>query len=96
MRQWARTVLIVERGIPPNERLRQQNLYCDINRYNINKHGKCFATFKCSIYVYSNGDKALVMKQFLSDEKVEEINEIIAEKEAKVGIIYLLFFYWFN
>ena len=32
MRQWARTVLIVERGIPPAERLRQQNLYCDINR----------------------------------------------------------------
>ena len=24
MRQWARTVLIVERGIPPAERLRQQ------------------------------------------------------------------------
>ena len=27
MRQWARTVLIVERGIPPEERLRQQDLY---------------------------------------------------------------------
>ena len=27
MRQWARTVLIVERGIPPAERLRQQDLY---------------------------------------------------------------------
>ena len=25
MRQWARTVLIVERSIAPNERLRQQN-----------------------------------------------------------------------
>ena len=25
MRQWARTVLIVERSIPPAERLRQQN-----------------------------------------------------------------------
>ena len=25
--QWARTVLIVERGIPPAERLRQQDLY---------------------------------------------------------------------
>jgi hypothetical protein len=25
--QWARTVLIVERGIPPKERLRQQDLY---------------------------------------------------------------------
>lgn len=29
MRQWARTVLIVERGIPPKERLRQQNLYSE-------------------------------------------------------------------
>ena len=28
----------------------------------------------------SAGDKALVMKQFLSDEKVEEINEIIEMK----------------
>jgi len=29
MRQWARTVLITERGIPPKERLRQQNLYSE-------------------------------------------------------------------
>ena len=29
MRQWARTVLIVERGIPPAERMRQQNLYAE-------------------------------------------------------------------
>ena len=29
MRQWARTVLIVERGIPPAERLRQQDLYSE-------------------------------------------------------------------
>lgn len=29
MRQWARTVLIVERGIPPKERLRQQDLYSE-------------------------------------------------------------------
>lgn len=27
--QWARTVLIVERGIPPKERLRQQDLYSE-------------------------------------------------------------------
>merc|ERR1719264_1639178 len=31
MRQWARTVLIVERSISPKERLRQQNRYCDID-----------------------------------------------------------------
>lgn len=30
--------------------------------------------------IYSFGEKALVMKQFLSDEKVEEINEIIEMK----------------
>lgn len=29
MRQWARTVLIVERGIPPAERLRQQDMYAE-------------------------------------------------------------------
>ena len=28
----------------------------------------------------SDGEKALVMKQFLSDEKIEEINEIIEMK----------------
>lgn len=52
-------MLIVERGIPPAERLKQQNLYCDIN---------------------SEGKKALVMKQFLSEEKLEEIEEIIEMK----------------
>ena len=30
MRQWARTVLIVERGIHPSERKIQQNLYSEI------------------------------------------------------------------
>ena len=32
MRQWAKTVLITERSIPPAERLKQQDLYCDKNR----------------------------------------------------------------
>ena len=59
MRQWARVVLIVERTVPPKERLRLQDLYCDKN---------------------SDGEKALVMNQFLSDEKIEEINEIIEMK----------------
>ena len=31
MRQWARVVLIVERTVPPRERLRMQDLYCDKN-----------------------------------------------------------------
>ena len=29
IRQWARTVMIVERGIAPKERLRQQDLYAE-------------------------------------------------------------------
>ena len=49
MRQWARTVLIVERSIPPGARLKYQNSYCDID---------------------TQGNKALVMKQYLSDEQV--------------------------
>ena len=57
--QWARTVLIVERGIPPAERLRQQDLYSERN---------------------STGKKVMVMKQFLSAEKLEEIEEIIEMK----------------
>jgi hypothetical protein len=48
MRQWARTVLIVERGIPPKERLRQQDLYSER---------------------MATGEKALVLKQTLSDEQ---------------------------
>lgn len=32
MRQWAKTLLITERGIPPQERLRQQDLYADRDR----------------------------------------------------------------
>jgi len=59
MRQWARTVLIVERSVPPGERLKQQNIYCDID---------------------TQGNKALVMKQYLSDEKVAEIDEILEMK----------------
>ena len=59
MRQWARMVLMIERSIPPKERLRQQNRYCDID---------------------TQGNKALVMKQYLEDEKVEEISEIIEMK----------------
>merc|ERR1719234_3073399 len=59
MRQWARTVLIVERGIAPAERLRQQDLYSERN---------------------SSGNKCLVMKQFLSADQLDEIEEIIEMK----------------
>ena len=52
-------MLIVERGIPPAERLRQQDLYSERN---------------------STGKKVMVMKQFLSAEKLEEIEEIIEMK----------------
>ena len=59
MRQWARTVLIVERGIPPKERLRQQNLYSER---------------------MATGEKALVQKQTMSVEQLEEIKDIIEMK----------------
>ena len=73
MRQWARTVLITERSISPAERLRQQDNYCDKNR-------QVTHNLLLLYLVFSDGDKALVMKQFLSDEKVEEISEIIEMK----------------
>merc|ERR1719221_1585144 len=59
MRQWARTVLIVERGISPKERLRQQDLYAER---------------------MGTGEKALVLKQTMSDEQLEEIDDIIEMK----------------
>ena len=59
MRQWARTVLIVERGIAPKERLRQQDLYSER---------------------MATGEKALVMKQTMTEEKLEEIKNIIEMK----------------
>ena len=59
MRQWARTVLIVERGIPPKERLRQQDLYSER---------------------MATGEKAMVMKQTMSEDQLEEIKDIIEMK----------------
>ena len=91
MRQWARTVLIVERSIAPKERLRQQN------RLDI-LHSK-FQLYDCFRYcdIDTQGNKALVMKQYLDDEKVEEIGEIIEMKlthrknlerrKAKFGLV---------
>ena len=57
--KWARTVLIVERGIPPKGRLRQQDLYSER---------------------MATGEKALVMKQTMTEEKLEEIKDIIEMK----------------
>ena len=76
MRQWARVVLIVERTVPPRERLRMQDLYCDKNsdgeKVHIDIYHLCLF-----LYIFF---QALVMKQFLSDEKIDEINEIIEMK----------------
>ena len=74
MRQWARIVLIVERTMSPQERLRQQVI-------NILFYQRFIVSFK-DLYCDKNsdGEKALVMKQFLSDEKIDEINEIIEMK----------------
>ncbi|XP_071749408.1 transient receptor potential cation channel subfamily V member 5 isoform X2 [Lepeophtheirus salmonis] len=59
MRQWARTVLIVERGISSKERLRNQNIYSER---------------------MSTGKKAMVMKQTMSEDQLEEIKDIIEMK----------------
>eukprot|EP00093_Oithona_nana_P014699 14699.XXX_416738_417099_1 [CDS] Oithona nana genome sequencing. len=59
MRQWARTVLIVERCIAPEERLRQQNLYSER---------------------MATGEKALVLKQTMSMDQLDEIKDIIEMK----------------
>ena len=74
MRQWARTVLIVERSISPKERLKQQNrLYFLIDDLD-------FLVLSRYCDIDTQGNKALVMKQYLDDEKVEEIEEIIEMK----------------
>ena len=74
MRQWARTVLIVERSISPKERLRQQNrLYFLIDDLD-------FLVLSRYCDIDTQGNKALVMKQYWDDEKVEEIEEIIEMK----------------
>ena len=52
-------MLIVERGIPPKERLQQQDLYSER---------------------MATKEKALVMKQTMSEEKLKEIKDIIEMK----------------
>jgi hypothetical protein len=59
MRQWARVVLLIERGIPPSQRLIEQNKYSEY---------------------MATGEKALVLKQTMSEEKLEEIQDIIEMK----------------
>ena len=59
MRQWARVVLLVERGIPPSQRLIEQNKYAEY---------------------MATGEKALILKQTMSEEKLEEIQDIIEMK----------------
>ena len=59
MRQWARVVLLVERGIPPKQRLIEQNKYSEY---------------------MATGEKALILKQTMSEEKLEEIQDIIEMK----------------
>ena len=59
MRQWARVVLLVERGIPPSQRLIEQDKYSEY---------------------MATGEKALILKQTMSEEKLEEIQDIIEMK----------------
>ena len=59
MRQWARVVLLVERGIAPDQRLIEQNRYSEY---------------------MATGEKALILKQVMSPEKLQEIEDIIEMK----------------
>ena len=59
LRQWAIIILLLERGIPPNERLIQQDIYSER---------------------MATGEKALILKQTLSVEELEEIKHIIEMK----------------
>ena len=59
MRQWARVVLLVERGIPPKQRLIEQDNYAEY---------------------MATGEKALILKQTLSEEQLEEIKDILEMK----------------
>ena len=79
MRQWARVVLIVERTVPPRERLRMQDLYCDKNSDGEKVRHRAHSLF-ITVVTLNISFQALVMKQFLSDEKIDEINEIIEMK----------------
>ena len=76
--QWARTVLIVERGIPPKERLRQQDLYSERMAT-----GEKALVMKQTMTVYGQGLTSLdmgLMNLRLQEEKLEEIKDIIEMK----------------
>ena len=69
-------MLIVERGIPPAERLRQQDLYRSQNVTECHK-----MSHPCLFSERNSSDKkCLVMKQFLSADQLDEIEEIIEMK----------------
>ena len=61
MRQWARIVLLIERGIAPKQRLIEQNNYSEY---------------------MATGEKALILKQTMSESQLEEIKDIIEMKVA--------------
>ena len=80
MRQWARTVLIVERGIPPAERLRQQDLYSERMAT-----GEMALVLKQTMSVSCLEICILFKKQifegfFFQNEQLEEITDIIEMK----------------
>ena len=81
MRQWARTVLIVERGIPPAERMRQQNLYAERmatgeqalvlkQTMSVRNQRQCHKTLE------------IILTFFFQNEQLEEIEDIIEMKVA--------------
>ena len=61
IRQWAKVILLLERGIPPKQRLIQQDIYSER---------------------MATGEKALILKQTLSVEELDEIKHIIEMKKS--------------
>ena len=61
IRQWAKVILLLERGIPPQQRLIQQDIYSER---------------------MATGEKALILKQTLSVEELDEIKHIIEMKKS--------------
>ena len=88
-RQWARTVLIVERGIAPAERLRQQDLY-RLASLSLISLMIIFITVILISERNSSGNKCLVMKQFLSADQLDEIEEIIEMKVLLKVIVIIM------
>ena len=82
-------MLIVERGIAPAERLRQQDLY-RLASLSLISLMIIFITVILISERNSSGNKCLVMKQFLSADQLDEIEEIIEMKVLLKVIVIIM------